>query len=193
MSSSGSFQRDPKALSPKPEHVAVLEGLRHSDVKLVATRLGRVGEHQRDRTFIGAGNLFLGGFAGGAFGLIPFLTASPRPSETEQALYFLALGASLVIAIACLLGARAVKEQRAESVGAIAEDLNKMLAAYDDELAGLAKEAESAGVHVQVADRDLAMRLTDARKRQERDAVLGRIQRGQRLRFERPPDDHPPG
>jgi hypothetical protein len=117
---------------PKPEAIAEMAGIRQSELQTISARLGRVCEPSRARWFAGAAVLALGGAVGGGFGLIPFLSTTPAPSSSATILYAALVGVGLVAALLCGLAYRALHVERADSVGAIKEDLDRMLAAYED-------------------------------------------------------------
>jgi hypothetical protein len=120
----------PPLLRRSRESTAELQGLRGEELTSISRRLGRLSKSRWDRWFTGAFGLLLGGVLGGCFGLIPFLTANPGPSSKAKVIYFGSLGFILVVALVCGLASLAVKAQRDDSVAAIKEDLDTLLAAY---------------------------------------------------------------
>jgi hypothetical protein len=117
----------PPVLPRHKEAVRELGGLRGEELMEVSRRLGRMSKRRWDRWFTGAGVLLAGGLIGGAFGLIPFLTANPGPTAKAKIIYLGALAASFVLAVVCGLASLGIKGQREDSVTAIKEDFDRML------------------------------------------------------------------
>ena len=107
-----------------------MAGMRRSWLVSLSNRLERICEASKARYFGGASVLLLGGFLGGLFGLIPFYSASDRPSRFAQTIYIGALGFALVLAIVCGVAHKMMSDERGESVSAIKQDIDDMLDAY---------------------------------------------------------------
>jgi hypothetical protein len=111
--------------------IAEVGNLRHRELITIAKRLGRLSMWRWDRWFAGAGLLLAGAAMGGGFALIPFLGASPSPSNESATLYISLLGTAVLLTIACGVASLAVGSEREDSVAAIKEDLDSLLSAYE--------------------------------------------------------------
>ncbi|HEY7830254.1 MAG TPA: hypothetical protein VIC06_06785 [Solirubrobacteraceae bacterium] len=120
----------PPQLPASPRSIAELQNVRHRDLMTFSTRLGRLGQRQRDRLFANLSMLFAGGAVGGFFGFYAFTSTKPSPSGHAEALYIALLGAALALALCCGCASRCIREEREESVRAIKEDIDTLLEAY---------------------------------------------------------------
>jgi hypothetical protein len=111
--------------------IAEVGNLRHRELMTIAKRLGRLSVWRWDRWFAGAGLLLAGAAVGGGFALIPFLGASPGPSNESKTLYIALLLAAALLAMVCGGASLAIGSEREDSVTAIKEDLDSLLSAYE--------------------------------------------------------------
>jgi len=96
---------------------------------MLRNRLSRMSDRGWDRKFSTLGTLLMGAVLAGSFGLIPFL-GTPETSTQELA-YFGLLGGALGLAIVFGLCAMAIEGERDDSVEAIRQDLDTLLAPYE--------------------------------------------------------------
>ena len=99
-------------------------------MQTISDRLGRLCGHKVDlaAVFATAALLVAGGIVGGLIGLFPFLSSSP--AHTTKVYYGITLIVAAVFAILLWLARLAIKKERAESIQAIKEDLDKILTSY---------------------------------------------------------------
>jgi hypothetical protein len=117
------LQRDEAAL-------VELTSLRHSEVLTISTRLGRCCRRGFDweRVWGSLALLFFGGVAGGFFGGFPLWAANP--AHQTKVYYVLAVASAAVLGVAALIARLAIHKERVESIEAIKEDLDAILASY---------------------------------------------------------------
>jgi hypothetical protein len=133
----GSLNRaDFDALRGQVEHV------RHSEMQSISDRMARVGDFPWARAWVTVATLSLGTLLGGLLALIPFLSASPGPSNEAELGYFVTLGVAAIVAMLSGLAAATVHRERAESISAIKAD-------YDARLLGTFEELDHHPISVQ--------------------------------------------
>lgn len=117
-------------LQRNPAEIAVLSDVRHSEMRGISTRLGRLCNRKVDseRGFAAVALILFGGLAGGVFGAFPLWAASP--SHQTKVYYLLALSLALLLGVVCLIARLAVRIERIESIEAIKDDLDEMLGGY---------------------------------------------------------------
>ncbi len=96
---------------------------------MLRNRLSRMSSRGWDRKLSTLSTLLVGAVLAGSFGLIPFL-GTPETSTQEFA-YFGLLGVALGLAITFGLCAMAIEGERDDSVEAIRQDLDTLLAPYE--------------------------------------------------------------
>jgi hypothetical protein len=121
----------PGVLPRHPSAVAEVAGLRHSEMKTIGDRLGRVSDFPLATIWVALATLFGGGLLGGGLGLIPFLATNPRPDPQSQLLYVLALVADALLTATFIAAALTTHHERSESISAIRADFETMLASYE--------------------------------------------------------------
>lgn len=120
----------PFTLERKPESVAELSALRHSEVKSISDRLGRLSHRgwDRVRTLESLAVLLWGASISSAVAYLPFRATSP--SHQAKVYYALVLVALVVLSLLLTLGRWMVKSEREESIDAIKQDLDSILSSY---------------------------------------------------------------
>src|SRR4051794_36103338 len=86
-----------KVLQPDPVSVATMSDLRHREVLTISTRLGRMASPSKVNRYGWAGSILIGAVLGGGFGLIPFFSQTPRPSQLAQVIYLGLLAFALIL------------------------------------------------------------------------------------------------
>lgn len=117
------LRRDPAA-------TVTLEGLRHSEMLTISTRLGRVCQKESlwDRRFESLALICGGAVIGGGIGIVPFLSTHPRGGAI--AIYGIALVALLLLGCVSVFASVKVAEIKTESVVTIKEDFDSILLSY---------------------------------------------------------------
>lgn len=117
-----------------PTAVAEVEGMRLRDLKLVSTRLGRVGKVNWANALAVVALLLLGADAGGWIGMWPYL--GTKPSHYEKTVYMAILVGVGAIGLVALIGAGIARHERVESVHDIKTDLDELLTAWQTDNGG---------------------------------------------------------
>ena len=121
-----SAQNAAPQMLPDPAYVAEVSKLRRHELQSLSNRLGDVTRREWARAWNAACALGLGGAIGGTFGLLGL----QNPTHTQKVHYWIAIGTALVLTVVCGLASLNVSTERADSVGNIKRDLDKMLEAY---------------------------------------------------------------
>lgn len=125
--------KEPLRLRRSAAETEEVENLRHSKMQSISDRLGRLGDFPWARMWVAISTLAGGTFVGGAFALIPFLSANPTPSVEAELIYFAALGVVALVARLSATSAATAHHERAESISAIKADFDKhLLGSFED-------------------------------------------------------------
>lgn len=125
------YRPSPRVLEPKADQVAELGSVRRRDLVGLSQRLQRVEAPPRGRWFLVVAQLLLGAALGSAVAGIPLLSSTVDLDAWVRPTYIAATAACVVLAVVCFLAYRSTREQRADSITAIKEDLDGLLAAYE--------------------------------------------------------------
>ena len=120
----------PQVLERSSESTAELSRLRHSELKTISNRLGRMCRHGLDRVRIleGLASLFWGAAIASAAGWLPLRAANPAHQAKVD--YVWVLAALVVFAVVFTVFRAVVKAERTESIKAIKDDLDEILTSY---------------------------------------------------------------
>ena len=118
-------------LARSPESIATVTELRYDELQIVSTRLGRLTGTPKGKGWAPLGWALLGAGLGGVVAAVPTFAGSQSLPMWATALYVAVVLFTLISAATCALAHRTTDEERAESVGAIKEDFDAMLATYD--------------------------------------------------------------
>lgn len=124
---------DPLLVYARPEEVAELAQLRRRELDVLSERMARVASEGRARPWAGAASAFVSVGLGALIAGVPLLSSTSSWDGWVVPSYAAAVGMSFVLACICWLAARAVRFERADSVAAIKNDLDRLLDAYEVE------------------------------------------------------------
>lgn len=117
----------PPVVEPPAHDIAEFRGLRRRELDPISERLGRFRKMPWARLWGAVSSLLIGGAVGGA------VAAVQMDAETDKALYWGVVGAAFIIGLLAAAAAFTTNDERADSVGCIKEDLDRLLASDDDE------------------------------------------------------------
>jgi hypothetical protein len=123
---------EPTQLHPDSRDIAEVFGMRWRELDSISKRLERMAKFRWDKVFTGLFVLLLGGSAGAAFGLIPFLATKPSAHSKHE--YLFLIGIAIIVAALCGIASLCIKGERDDSVAAIKEDLDTLLKPYRDKI-----------------------------------------------------------
>src|SRR5436190_13859181 len=106
----------PPQLRRSDAATAVVENVRHSEMSSLCDRLGSVGNFAWSSAWVMAATLLGGAVLGAAFGLIPFFSATPKPSHWDRLLYLGAIGIGALLTLVCVAGALTTHKERGDSI-----------------------------------------------------------------------------
>ena len=104
-----------------------VSAVRHSEMKSISERLGRIGRFPWAKAWSTAATLSGGAVVGGLLALIPFLSTTPAPTPTWKHIYIAALIIGAALTLILLAAAITTHAERAESIADIKADYDKYI------------------------------------------------------------------